>query len=88
MHKIWEWVDSTSGERRADEVSVKIISRIATLEQYPMLGPPHREFDDTARALVVMRWVVVYSAHDDEVRIVRIFDAASDIFRRLTGQRS
>ena len=53
-----------------------------------MLGPPHREFDDTARALVVMRWVVVYSAHEDEVRIVRIFDAASDIFRRLTGQRS
>jgi plasmid stabilization system protein ParE len=88
LHKIWQWVDGASGERRADEVSAKLISRIATLEQHPMLGPPRREFDDTARALVVMRWVVVYSTHDDEVRIVRIFDAASDIFRRLTGQHS
>jgi len=85
LHKIWQWVDSTSGERRADDISAKIIRRIAMLEEYPMLGPPHREFDETARALVVMRWIVVYSAHEDDVRIVRIFDSASDILRQLAG---
>lgn len=83
LHKIWTWVDHTSGERRADEIVAKIVSRIATLEQYPMLGPAHPELDETARMLVVMRWVVIYSTLGDIVRIVRMFDAASDVYRRL-----
>lgn len=50
-----------------------------------MLGPAHPDIDETARMLVVMRWIVVYSVHDDDVRIVRVLDAASDVYRRLTG---
>lgn len=79
-------MDHTSGERRADEIVAKIINRIATLEHYPMLGPAHPEIDETALVLVIMRWIAVYSVFEDNVKIVQIFDAASDTYRRLTTE--
>ncbi|RYE60936.1 MAG: hypothetical protein EOO82_02590 [Oxalobacteraceae bacterium] len=71
--------------RRADEIVAKIIGRIATLQTFPMLGLACPNFDEMARALAVVRWIVVYSVFVDEVSIVRIIDAASDILRELTG---
>jgi len=43
------------------------------------MGPKRPEIATDARVLVVERWLVLYSVDNDDVRIVRIMDGASDL---------
>lgn len=83
LARIWLWIAQSSGQAQADRVLDKITKRIASLEHFPKLGPPLPALDETARKLVIMRWIVIYSAYGEHVRIVRVVDGATDTRRRI-----
>lgn len=85
LSRIWLWIAQSSGHAQADRILDKITKRIASLEHFPALGPPLPALDETARKLVIKRWIVIYSADDEHVRIVRVVDGASDTRRRILG---
>ncbi|WP_260692936.1 type II toxin-antitoxin system RelE/ParE family toxin [Rhizobium laguerreae] len=47
--------------------------------QHPQMGPERPEIAADARVLVIERWLALYSIDNDDVRIVRILDGASDL---------
>jgi plasmid stabilization system protein ParE len=63
LARIWLWIAQSSGEAQADGILDKITKRIASLERFPKLGPPLPALDETARKLVIMRWIVICSAY-------------------------
>jgi len=79
MLDIWLWIAGNSGPAMADTIIDRIEQRISSLSEHPQMGPKRPEIAADARVLVVERWLVLYSVDNDDVRIVRIIDGASDL---------
>lgn len=79
MLDLWLWIAGSSGPAMADTIIDRIEQRISSLGPHPEMGPKRPEIAADARVLVVERWLVLYSVDNDDVRIVRIIDGASDL---------
>lgn len=81
MLDIWTWIAQTSGASTADTIIDRIEHRIARLTDFPEMGPMRPDIAETARMMVVERWLVLYALVDETVRIVRIVDGVIDLRR-------
>ncbi|ARM89481.1 toxin-antitoxin system toxin RelE/ParE family protein [Rhizobium sp. CIAT894] len=79
MLDLWLWIAEKSGPPIADTMIDRIERRISSLERHPQMGPKRPAIARDARALVVERWLVLYSCDSTDVHIVRIIDGASDL---------
>lgn len=73
------WIAGNSGSAMADTIIDRIEQRISSLGQHPQMGPKRPEIAADVRVLVIERWLALCSVDNDDVRIVRILDGASDL---------
>ncbi|MCJ9753588.1 type II toxin-antitoxin system RelE/ParE family toxin [Neorhizobium sp. BETTINA12A] len=81
MLDIWSWIADKSGVAMADAVAERLEARISRLSDHPEMGPGRPDIAQSARMLVVERWLALYAIADDTVRVVRIVDGAADLGR-------
>ncbi|MDR6816681.1 toxin ParE1/3/4 [Neorhizobium sp. 2083] len=81
MLDIWSWIADKSGLAMADAVVRRIDARILRLADHPEMGPGRSDIAQSARMLVIERWLALYAIVDDTVRIVRIIDGSADLRR-------
>ena len=81
MDDIWLQVARTNGARLADDIADRIDRRAAMLARHPDMGPARPEIGDGARSLLVERWLILYRADPDAVRIIRVVDGARELKR-------
>lgn len=77
---IWLWIASDSASL-ADAVLDRIEQRASKLSQHREIGVARPEIGESARGLVIERWLVLYRLVDGGVQIVRIVDDARDLDR-------
>ena len=80
LDTIWDTI-APHGVFTADAWLDQIEARFAHLLQFPYSAPIHSEIAANARALVVERWLVIYSVTTDSVDIIRVVDGARDLSR-------
>ncbi|OHV84415.1 type II toxin-antitoxin system RelE/ParE family toxin [Rhizobium sp. LCM 4573] len=78
---IWYWIAKNSGLSTADKIIEQIENRISRLADHPEMGPARPDIAETARMLVVERWLVLYATDGDAVRVVRVVDGVVDLRR-------
>lgn len=81
MEDIWLTLAKGGGALLADHILDRIALRAAMLKQHPHLGPARPEIADNARSLRVERWLVLYRADSDVVRVMRVIDGARHLRR-------
>ncbi|MCQ1765856.1 type II toxin-antitoxin system RelE/ParE family toxin [Neorhizobium galegae] len=81
MLDIWSWIADKSGLAMADAVAERIEARISRLADHPEMGPARSDIAQSARMLVIERWLALYAIVDDTVRIVRVVDGSADLRR-------
>jgi toxin ParE1/3/4 len=81
MLDIWSWIADKSGVAMADAVAERLEARISRLSDHPEMGPGRPDITQSARMLLVERWLALYAIADDTVRVVRIVDGAADLRR-------
>lgn len=81
MLNIWTWIADKSGVAMADAVAGRIEARISRLADHPEMGPARSDIAQSARMLVIERWLALYAIVDDTVRIVRVVDGSADLRR-------
>jgi len=81
MLDIWSWIADKSGLAMADAVVERIEARISRLADHPEMGPGRSDIAQSARMLVIERWLALYAIVDDTVRIVRVIDGSADLRR-------
>ena len=79
MTEIWRDIALDGGAALADKKIDRIESRAAMLSQHPLMGPARPEIAEDARSLLVERWLVLYRADSDAVRVMRVVDGARDL---------
>lgn len=63
----------------ADRVYDRIEEVCLLLRDLPELGPARIDVADSARAIVIERWLAFYRLMEDGVQVVRIVDGARDL---------
>lgn len=81
MLNIWSWIADKSGLAMADAVVERIETRISQLADHPEMGPARSDIAQSARMLVIERWLALYAIVDDTVRIIRVVDGSADLRR-------
>jgi toxin ParE1/3/4 len=76
---IWRDIALDGGEALADKKVDHIERRAAMLSRHPLMGLARPEIADGARSLLVERWLVLYRADSDAVRVMRVVDGARDL---------
>lgn len=77
--EIWLWIAEHSGAATADTIGARIERRAAALASHPHMGRLRPEIAEGARSLVCERWLVLYIAEADLVKIARVLDGARDL---------
>ena len=75
---IWLYI-APQNPAAADRVYDHIEESCLLLRTHPQLGPMRAEIAESARALVIERWLVLYRLIEDGVQVVRIVDGSRDL---------
>jgi toxin ParE1/3/4 len=75
---IWLYI-APRNPATADRVCDRIEESCRSLREHPQLGTARPEIAESARALVIDRWLALYRVVDDGVQVVRIVDGARDL---------
>ena len=75
---IWQTI-AAHDERTADRVLDAISDRCQQLQEFPELGPARPDIAESARALLIERWLILYRILPDHAQVVRIVDGARDL---------
>jgi toxin ParE1/3/4 len=81
MSDIWVMIARSGGVALADEKIDRFERRTAMLARHPLMGPSRPDIAEDARSLVVERWLVLYRADADAVRVMRVVDGVRDLRR-------
>lgn len=79
MRDIWRDIALDGGEALADKKVDRIERRAAMLSRHPLMGPARPEIAEDARSLLVERWLVLYRADAEAVRVMRVVDGVRDL---------
>jgi toxin ParE1/3/4 len=76
---IWGWIADKAGVAGADDFLDGIADRIDQLADHPLSGPRRTDIAETARMLVFDKYLVLYSADEVSIRIVRIVHGSMNL---------
>jgi toxin ParE1/3/4 len=86
LNRLIESVARTS-RRYATGVRLQIDASVEQLQQFPRMGMVVPEYGrDSLRELIVGMQRVIYTAEEDEVRIMGIIHGSRDLMRALRGR--